>query len=45
MPKKPRMPKRIEPASPSQETEPEDDDAIILDDPAPVTKITRNNSK
>lgn len=45
MPKKPRMPKRIEPASPSQETEPEDDDAIILDDPAPVTKITPNNSK
>ena len=45
MPKKPRMPKNIQADTPPNETEHEDDDAIILDDPAPVTKISRKNSQ
>ncbi|HEY4535439.1 MAG TPA: septum formation initiator family protein [Enteractinococcus sp.] len=44
MPKKPRMPKNV--PSPQQQPEPTEleDDAIITDDPAPVTKITRRKS-
>lgn len=45
MPKKPRMPKRVQPATPSNETEHEDEDAIILEDPAPVTKISSKSSQ
>lgn len=45
MPKKPRMPKNIQADTSPHETEHEDDDAIILDDPAPVTKISRKNSQ
>lgn len=41
MPKKPRMPKSIQPETPQEESQQPDDDAIITDDPAPVTKITR----
>lgn len=45
MPKKPRMPKSIQPATPRSESQqPEDEDAIITDDPAPVTKISRQAS-
>lgn len=42
MPKKPRMPSSGQPAKPQEpeQLEPEDD-AIITDDPAPVTKINR----
>lgn len=39
MPKKPRMPKNVAPSYPSQEVE-IDDDAVITDEPTPVTRIT-----
>ena len=45
MPKKPRMPKSIQPDTAPTEAEHEDDDAIILDDPAPVTKISRQSTR
>jgi len=38
VPKKPRMPKNVRPPEPQEQ----DDDAIITDDPAPVTKISRD---
>lgn len=42
MPKKPRMPKNVPPEKPTQHTPEEDaaDDAVIIDAPASVTKIT-----
>ena len=45
MPKKPRMPKSMQPVTPHEpeRTEPEDD-AIITDEPAPVTKINRRRT-
>ena len=45
MPKKPRMPKSMQPVTrhEPEQTEPEDD-AIITDDPAPVTKINRRRT-
>lgn len=45
MPKKPRMPSSGRPAKPPEPEQFEaDDDAIITDDPAPVTKINRRKS-
>ncbi len=42
MPKKPRMPKNVQPSKPREPEQPEpEEDAIITDDPAPVTKINR----
>lgn len=40
MTKKPRIPKTVQPAQPEEPDTPEDD-AIIMDEPAPVTKITK----
>ncbi len=43
MPKKPRMPKNVAPSHPSQGLE-TDDDAIITDEPTPVSQITSSKA-
>lgn len=40
-PKKPRMPKSVQPESHQEAAETQDDEAVIMGDPAPVTKINR----
>ena len=45
MPKKPRMPKSVQPPPRRETMEDHDDDAVIMGDPAPVTKINRKPAK
>ena len=42
--KKPRMPKNVQPPRPPQRDAEQDDEVIITDDPAPVTRISRKTS-
>src|SRR5699024_12647103 len=45
VPKKPRMPKSVQPPPRRETNEDHDDDAVIMGDPAPVTKINRKPAK